>query len=150
MNNKITEWKCKKCNSNKKSSHKEICHKCYMDKWREKEIGIKSVRKTYLKNRQKNLIRSKKNNQKNKKKQLERNKERIKEDPFFALKVKTRTKHNNYVRYNFEEAKCNDCKKNKKIKDIEIHHPNWKFPEKYLLLCKSCHYKIHGRIYGGK
>src|SRR3990170_83407 len=29
-------WKCKRCNSEKKSGHKDICHRCYLKEWKQK------------------------------------------------------------------------------------------------------------------
>ncbi len=36
--------------------------------------------------------------------------------------------------------KCEVCSKTGKV---DTHHPDYKFPEKFVFICRSCHAKIH-------
>ncbi len=43
-------WKCKRCGSTKKSTHKDICHKCYMNDWVKKNSDkVNYIVKNYRK-----------------------------------------------------------------------------------------------------
>ena len=42
---------------------------------------------------------------------------------------------------NLKEGVCKDCKENKKL---EAHHLSYN-PNKFILICKDCHYKRHNK-----
>lgn len=109
-------WKCKLCNSEKKSSHKEICHKCYSRKWNNSEKA-KNYRSNYkdLNKTQRQVNYEKRNPHKIKAKDMAQRKIEVK-------------------------GLCQKCHINKAE---ERHHPDYSKPLEVLLLCKRCHYNIH-------
>lgn len=114
---KKTDWRCKKCGSNKKSTHKDVCQKCYQ---RERNRLGKN----------KNQIRNKERNRKEVRRYGERNKEKVKAKKQAQYKVKIK-------------GECVMCGKERAL---IRHHPDYSKPLEVILLCKNCHDEEHMRL----
>jgi len=114
-----SEWKCRECGSGKKTSEKEVCHKCYMRKWLKTDKGQKWINKWIKYNSP--------NHSKNVSKYEKKNKD----------KVNAKQKAREQIPIPIGQL-CQRCDINPAT---ERHHRDYSKPLMVLFLCKSCHVK---------
>jgi len=112
-------WICEICNSKKKSSHKSICHKCYMRAW----VGTKKGSEWQRKYKGYNSL----NHNKNVKKWEQENVDKVK------------AKHK---AQEIPIPKNKLCQKCNFALATERHHPDYSKPKEVFFVCKPCHIKL--------
>ena len=131
----INKLKCLNCNKKLKGMQEKWCSQKCMNSGnyiKHKEVIKKRNLDYYYTNREKVL-----------KYQIDRWSKKFKEDKKFReiryVRDKTRKRHC----MNLKGKKCNQCNSEK---DLHRHHPEKYNPNKFTILCRKCHNKLHQKL----
>ena len=130
---------CTRCNKRECRTGK-VCEACRAKEWREKnpEKRRAYAKMRYLRDREKIIKATKEWAKKNKKRYMERKAIYRKEKHDYDLMCAM-------TRYRFRDCKklCADCGI---TKQLQFHHPEPLSFDNFIVLCKDCHRKVHGRF----
>lgn len=110
---------------------REACRRYY---WRHKEKEKQRKHDFYLKNRDKILRRTKEYNKQHPKERLEKVKE------YQKIHKKEVSARNKSRGSGIKKEKCKICES---VEHLHYHHPDYDKPHDVVVLCASCHRRLH-------